>query len=233
MRTWSIRSVSEDSIIVTWSVVDSDSGDLMSSELNERIATISKYLIEHHSQLIINLVPAYKTLMVQYDILTTTVEQITAIIEQLLSAELEKVVIEGSAKTREIPVFYDSSVAADLMSLCKEKNLTVQELVEVHTSTTYHVYAVGFLPGFAYLGYVPELLTSPRHTSFRGNVPAGSVGIADRQTAVYPDESPGGWQIIGRTPMAMLQGQSSLLQVGDKVQFVSIDQSEYLALGGC
>ena len=83
------------------------------------------------------------------------------------------------------------------------------------------------MPGFGYLGYLPKQLQVPRHANFRGNVSAGSVGIADRQTAIYPSDSPGGWQIIGRTSMVMLQQNSSRLKVGDKVQFISIDRNDY------
>ncbi len=137
----------------------------------------------------------------------------------------------------EIPVWYDPSVGYDLEALAEEKSMTVSELIEVHSGREYQVFAIGFNPGFAFLGRLDERIAAPRRNAPRRRVSQGSVGIADAQTAVYPLPSPGGWNIVGRTPQAMFdasnrEGQASLLHVGDRVRFVPINRSEFLKRGG-
>ncbi len=119
--------------------------------------------------------------------------------------------------------------------LAEEKNLQVQEVIDLHVKELYSVYAIGFAPGFAYMGQIDERLATSRLANPRKSVPKGSVAIADRQTAIYHLQSPGGWKILGRTPKAMFDVRYdglSLLHVGDKVRFEPISKEQFLTLGG-
>jgi inhibitor of KinA len=129
-----------------------------------------------------------------------------------------------------IPVCYGGKYGPDLEEVADLHNLTKGQVIELHSSAMYKVYMIGFVPGFAYLGGMPEILTMPRKQTPRNAVPAGSVGIAGKQTGIYPLETPGGWQIIGRTPFQMFNStlpQPSLLKAGDKVIFKAIDEQEF------
>ena len=132
-------------------------------------------------------------------------------------------------------MYYGLDVGLDLEMLAEEKNLQVQEVIDLHVKELYSVYAIGFAPGFAYMGQIDERLATSRLANPRKSVPKGSVAIADRQTAIYPLQSPGGWKILGRTPKAMFDvcyDGLSLLHVGDKVRFEPISKEQFLMLGG-
>lgn len=129
-----------------------------------------------------------------------------------------------------IPVCYDLEFGIDLDTLSETLALSIEELVEKHTSYAYTVYGIGFLPGFMYLGGLPKALEAPRRESPRLHVDKGSVGLAAKQTGIYPQDSPGGWNIIGRCPVPMFNPNSKdpcFVSVGDKVQFVPIERAEY------
>jgi len=129
-----------------------------------------------------------------------------------------------------IPVCYDTSLAPDLITLSAQLSLSSDELVSLHHRNPYTVYMLGFLPGFAYMGIVDARITAPRHARPRSRVPAGSVAIAAQQTGIYPSESPGGWQLIGRTPIRMFHPEAAIpcfLQPGDEVTFYPISLKEY------
>lgn len=127
----------------------------------------------------------------------------------------------------QLPVWYHSNVAPDLASVAHQHQLTMSQVAELHCSLDYPVYAVGFTPGFAYLGFVDVQLQTARHATPRVSVPAGSVAIADRQTAVYPAATPGGWNIIGQCPIPL---PHDWCQVGDKVRFVPVAETEFQQL---
>lgn len=134
-----------------------------------------------------------------------------------------------------LPVLYHPLVAPDLEWLADQKNMSLDQIVALHTGTTYFAYATGFAPGFCYLGDVPAELGTPRLANPRAAVPAGAVGLADRQTAVYPGISPGGWRLIGSCPRPLFQSgdhPTACLAVGDSVQFEAITTREFLRLGG-
>jgi inhibitor of KinA len=128
-----------------------------------------------------------------------------------------------------IPVCYSGKYALDIHDIAKEKKLTAPEIINLHTAKRYRVYMIGFLPGFAYMGEIDKRIAMPRKTQPRTKVEAGSVGIAGMQTGIYPFDSPGGWQIIGKTPVKLFDKEKSdpvLLQPGDEIEFYSITEDE-------
>ncbi|WP_127559748.1 5-oxoprolinase subunit PxpB [Saccharospirillum alexandrii] len=188
---------------------------------------------------VIDLIPSYTTLLCFYDYNQVDSQWMVREIARILSAidtdESGSIAIDG--RLVEIPVWYDLSVGYDLDALAQQKSLTIAEIVQLHSARDYQVFAIGFNPGFGFLGALDDRLVTPRHSTPRRRVPQGSVGIADAQTAVYPMASPGGWNIIGRTPRVMfdssgLAGQAALLNVGDRVRFVPISRSEFIERGG-
>ena len=134
-----------------------------------------------------------------------------------------------------LPVLYHPSVAPDLEWLANDRSLGIDDLIALHSDTTYFAYATGFAPGFCYLGTLPEALQTPRLDTPRATVPSGAVAIADAQTAVYPCESPGGWRLIGACPEPLFNLNNtppSLLNVGATVRFEPISEADFRALGG-
>lgn len=179
---------------------------------------------------LLDLVPSYTTLMVQFALPPS---EARALITQALEG-LQPDAGSGGRR-HEIPVWYHASVGPELPVLAARSGLSEAEVVRVHSERDYPVFALGFAPGFGFMGLVDERLASPRLSTPRKQVAAGSVGIAERQTAAYPAVSPGGWNLIGRTPVRLFdreRGGFSLLQPGDRVRFVPVSRSQFLALGG-
>ena len=179
---------------------------------------------------LLDLVPSYTTLMVQFDLRPG---EARALITQALDGLQPDT--GSSGRRHEIPVWYDASVGPELPVLAARSGLSEAEVVRLHSEREYPVFALGFAPGFGFMGLVDERLASPRLSTPRKRVAAGSVGIAERQTAAYPAVSPGGWNLIGRTPVRLFDRERegySLLQPGDRVRFVPVSRSEFLALGG-
>ncbi|MBK4990127.1 5-oxoprolinase subunit PxpB [Pseudomonas sp. S36] len=179
---------------------------------------------------LLDLVPSYTTLMVQFALPPS---EARALIAQALEG-LQPDAGSGGRR-HEIPVWYHASVGPELPVLAARSGLSEAEVVRVHSERDYPVFALGFAPGFGFMGLVDERLASPRLSTPRKQVAAGSVGIAERQTAAYPAVSPGGWNLIGRTPVRLFDRERegfSLLQPGDRVRFVPVSRSQFLALGG-
>ncbi|GLK89789.1 5-oxoprolinase subunit PxpB [Pseudomonas turukhanskensis] len=182
---------------------------------------------------LIDLVPSYTTLMLHYD-----VQRIGAVqARELIATALENLqpAGEGGGRLHEIPVWYHRQVGPELELLAARSGLSVSQVIERHSGHAYHVFALGFAPGFAYMGLVDPQLAAPRLATPRKRVTRGSVALAERQTATYPQTSPGGWNVLGRTPTALfdraLDGYS-LLQPGDRVRFMPVDHAEFLRQGG-
>lgn len=178
-----------------------------------------------------NLHPAYCSLLIKFDPLRLRHREL----EEILGAYLERLGDVTLAEPRqvEIPVCYGGDFGPDLIDVCALHGLTPAQVIELHSSASYVVYFLGFVPGFAYLGELPEALVTPRLPAPRRKVPAGSVAIAGNQTGVYPFATPGGWRLIGRTPLAMFrpeQADFSLLSIGDHVRFVAISRERFSAL---
>ncbi|MGE3178039.1 MAG: 5-oxoprolinase subunit PxpB [Vicinamibacterales bacterium] len=176
-----------------------------------------------------DLVPAYATLAVYFDPLRTDVPALVALLERAAAAAGSAA--EGSAAApavrpiHRIPVCYGGELGPDLEEIAAETGLSRDEVIRAHAGATYRVFMLGFMPGFAYMGEVDRRIAAPRRPTPRLKVPAGSVGIAGRQTGIYPMASPGGWRLVGRTPVRpFLPGRDPafLFQAGDAVQFVPV-----------
>jgi inhibitor of KinA len=179
-----------------------------------------------------DVVPGYTSLLVVYDPLRIPPDQVRGWLAGALAGS-PAAPLEGQAV--ELPVLYHPEVAPDLEPLAAEKGLPVADLVALHTAPVYRCALLGFRPGFPFLGGLDARLHAGRLSSPRLRVPAGSVGIGGRQTGVYPVESPGGWRLIGRTPVRLFdpaRAQPFLVRPGDTVRFVAIDRAAYEALGG-
>ena len=180
-----------------------------------------------------DLVPSYTTLMVHYDGLALTPAQARERIAQALTDLRPET--QNLGQCHVLPVWYDLSVGPELALLAKRTGWSVSEVIRRHSEHQYQVFALGFAPGFAFMGLVDEALAAPRLDTPRKRVATGSVGIAERQTAAYPAQSPGGWNLIGRTPSALFDRERegySLMQPGDRVQFAPVSRAEFIRLGG-
>jgi inhibitor of KinA len=178
-----------------------------------------------------NLHPAYCSLLVKFDALRFSHEEVEGVLRGYL-ARLEEVKLPKPRQV-EIPMCYGGEFGPDLEEVAALRGITPEEVVRLHSSTTYRVYFLGFVPGFAYLGELPEDLVTPRLATPRKKVPAGSVGIAGNQTGVYPFATPGGWRLLGRTPVKMFrvdQEDLSLLSIGDRVRFTPISSERFAEL---
>ena len=178
-----------------------------------------------------NLHPAYCSLLIKFDAMKLRHEELEEILRGYVE-RMDKVALPSS-RLVEIPVCYGGEFGPDLKDVAELHGLMMERAVELHASATYLVYFLGFVPGFAYLGEVTEELVMPRLATPRRSVPAGSVGIAGRQTGVYPVATPGGWRLLGRTPLAMFQpdrAEMSLLAIGDRVRFVPISREQFAKL---
>ena len=222
--------VAEDAVLIRF-------GETISEDLLDRIVTLQQQIDRYCADWVIDMVPSYTTLLVQFDLLCIDQQQVQSKLSRLLS---EHAADDSKLQSRQklvLPVWYDPQVGPDLEPLAQHHGITAEQVIRHHTAQTYRVYALGFSPGFAFMGQVDPRIATSRHPSPRDLVAAGSVGIADRQTAVYPRSSPGGWQIIGRSPQVLFDAEkplqeAPLLRVGDQVSVQVIDRSDFLALGG-
>jgi len=178
-----------------------------------------------------DVVPTYRSVAVFFDPLRTSYKSLVDWVTRAASAVPEGVVEQSQTLIR-VPVCYDEDLGPDLLSVASLANLSINQVVALHASTIYRVFMLGFLPGFAYMGIVDERIRAPRRATPRPRVPRGSVGIAGAQTGVYPLDVPGGWQLIGRTPVRPFdpsRHEPFLFKPGDAVRFMPIDRSEYEA----
>lgn len=178
-----------------------------------------------------NLHPAYSSILIKFDALKLRHDGLQEILGDYINRMSTMPL--PAPRVVEIPVCYEGDYGPDLQSVAELRSLTPAQVIELHTSITYTVYFLGFVPGFAYLGELPDALASPRLPTPRRSVPAGSVGIAGSQTGVYPTTTPGGWRLLGRTPLSMFRPETSemsLLTIGDRVRFVSISSAQFTAL---
>ena len=206
-------------------------GDQITVEAHERIRKLLRLLELEPVPGIRNLHPAYCSLLVKFDPLKVSHEELEATLKQYLN-RLNTVSLPQPREI-EIPVCYGDEYGPDLDEVAAIHGLTPAKAIELHSSISYLVYFLGFVPGFAYLGELPDALVTPRLPHPRRKVPAGSVGIAGNQTGVYPVSTPGGWRLLGRTPIPIFRADRealSLLTIGDRVRFTSITPERFAEL---
>ena len=210
-------------------------GRKISEDINKKVRTFCTYLDEKPFYGMVEYVPAFTSVSVIYNPLDMNsgapYEVVKAILDNIISkldfslGDEEHIV--------EIPVCYGGEFGQDIEHVAKINNITVDEVIKIHSEGKYLVYMIGFAPGFPYLGGMSEKIAAPRRESPRIAIPAGSVGIAGMQTGVYPIETPGGWQLIGKTPIKLFdlkRNSKSLLKAGDIVKFYPISYEEYVQL---
>lgn len=217
-----------------------DFGNEISVELNICVLELMKFLDENPFEGFIEAVPAYSSLTVFYDILkvkknfsefSTAFKAVECLVKSALKNQNLRQ--QNEPKLIEIPVCFDDEFAPDLDFVAGENDLLKQAVIKLFLGKTYRVFMVGFLPGFSYMGEVDKKIAAPRKQSPRAKVSAGSVGIAGRQTGIYSLCSPGGWQIIGKTPIELFTPDSkspTLLQAGNVVKFYEIDKANFIQL---
>ena len=206
-------------------------GRQVTLDTHQRIRKLLRLLESEPVAGIRNLHPAYCSLLVDFDALKLSHAELEAILRSYL--ERLNTLSLPNPREREIPTCYGGEFGPDLVEVAAMHGMTPAQAVELHASVTYVVYFLGFVPGFAYLGELPEALATPRLASPRRSTPAGSVGIAGNQTGVYPFATPGGWRLIGRTPIAMFRpdrNDMSFLSIGDRVRFAPISVARFAAL---
>lgn len=208
-------------------------GEQASPEVAARVQAATAAIETALGEDLVDLVPSYASVLVVYDPMKT--DHLS--VGHRLRATLSELSGSENPEGREVvlPVYYAPEAGADLESLAERAGLSVEEVISIHSGTEYRVYAIGFAPGFAYLGQVDERIAAPRLTTPRQKVPRGAVAIADRQTAVYPSVSPGGWNLIGRCPTRMFDPRATPtmpVAVGDRVRFEAITRASFLSLGG-
>lgn len=186
-------------------------------------------------ELIVDIIPAYASIHITFKLLTISHQEFCRRLQNIIEDVGQDKTLETTKKIIEIPVYYGEEVALDLLDIAAHAKLSPMEVIDKYASAIYDVYAIGFAPGFAYLGNVDQAIAMPRKATPRQQVPKGSVAIADQQTAIYPSQSPGGWQVIGCTPVSIVDFESdnlTLFSVGDQVRFKPISKEQYLLLGG-
>jgi inhibitor of KinA len=208
-------------------------GNRIDDDINRKVLQLFHQLQQLSLEEIKDIVPAYGSLAIYYDVASLHQKTVTAFnsMRNLLQPILDSAgqpALPGNRHVK-IPVCYEKKFAPDLEALAVDKNISTEELIGLHIERFYRVYMIGFLPGFAYMGKVDGRIATPRKKA-PVNVAAGSVGIAGEQTGIYPSSSPGGWNIIGRTPTRLFDKEKEkpvLLQPGDEIQFYPITEDEF------
>lgn len=200
-------------------------------EINAQITAFVHLLKGQHIEGVTDLIPAFASLLINYDPRVIGYKDLKARIEELLKIEVSEEASE--ARVFEIPVCYGGEYGPDIANIAENAGLSEQEVIDIHCSKDYLIYMLGFLPGFVYLGGLDERIHTPRLANPRISIPAGSVGIAVSQTGIYPLNSPGGWQLLGMTPVKTYDPEREtpiLVEAGDYIRFVPVTEEEFLKI---
>lgn len=202
--------------------------DKISYEVNSKVRSMMIAINQRKLEYIVEIIPTYRSLMVNYNPLKIEYDEL---INSLKDIEQNLGNIEiPLPKVIEIPTLYGGEYGPDIENVAKHNNLSIDEVIKIHSSKEYLIYMLGFTPGFPYLGGMDKRLETPRLQVPRTKIPAGSVGIASKQTGIYPIDSPGGWQLIGRTPLKLFdinKGNPFLLSAGSYIKFTPITKEEF------
>lgn len=206
-------------------------GKEISPEINSKITGVVQLMKEQHIEGVVDVIPAFCSLLINYDPRVISYDEITKRMKRILKMDVRA----GETKKRvfEIPVCYGGKYGPDLSFIAENAGLTEEEVIKIHSSRDYLIYMLGFLPGFCYLGGLDERIHTPRLANPRIKISAGSVGIGGSQTGIYPLDSPGGWQLMGMTPVKTYDPNREipiLLSAGDYIRFVPVEEEEYLRI---
>lgn len=206
-------------------------GTSIHPSIQKKIQLVSSFFEKNQPAWMIEFIPAFTTITILYDPMRLTYNEACAVIKSCIST----IDHSGPSEPRmiDIPVCYGGQMGPDIENVAKYNGLTTDEVIQIHSSGDYLVYMIGFSPGFPYIGGLSEKIATPRKESPRSKIPARSVGIAGLQTGIYPIETPGGWQLIGRTPTELFlpsRKEPSLLRAGDRIRFIPITIEEYKEL---
>ncbi len=206
-------------------------GKEINLETNRKITALVQLMREQHIEGIVDVIPAFCSLLINYDPRVLSYEELKERMEHLLKMETKT---EATRKRIfEIPVCYGGEYGPDIENIAEHAGLSVEEVIKIHSSKDYLIYMLGFLPGFTYLGGLDERIYTPRLASPRLKIRAGSVGIGGSQTGIYPLDSPGGWQLMGLTPVRTYDPERQtpiLVEAGDYIRFIPIDEEEFLRI---
>lgn len=206
-------------------------GEEIGLAAHERVLKLLCLLQKESPAWLKNVQPAYCSLMVTFDVAHVDHAEVESALRQL--EHRAESLRRPKQRTLRIPVCYDAEFAPDLEDVARLHKIKPRDVIRFHTSRSYHAYFLGFAPGFAYLGDLPDDIVTPRLAVPRKLVPAGSVAIAGKQTAIYPFATPGGWRLIGRTPLSLFRGNRKRMQfisIGDQVRFHAISRKEFSEL---
>ena len=211
-----------------------DFGNEITKEINAKVIGVFNYInnnLDIKNELgIINCVPSYNKIVIQYDLLVTSSD---AIIKYISSIKEDSLTYQNNQKKFELPICYDTEYGLDLESISKQNKISIEEIIHLHLETSFYVYMMGFLPGFPFMGDLNNKLFTSRLTTPRVVVPENSVAIVEKFCAIYPFESPGGWNIIGKTPTKLFEKNKtnpSLLYPGAQVKFKSISKKTLMIM---
>ncbi|HZK55662.1 MAG TPA: 5-oxoprolinase subunit PxpB [Desulfosporosinus sp.] len=203
-------------------------GNEINQAINHKVMALYQAINSCDIEGIEELIPTYRSLMVQYNPSKVVYKELINRLKEL-SEDLDQE-IKTKQRIIEVPVIYGQEFGPDIEFVASHNNISVDEVIQIHTSQDYLIYMLGFTPGFPYLGGMSDKIETPRLETPRNKIPVGSVGIAGKQTGIYPIESPGGWQLIGRTPITLYDPYREppiLMQAGDFIRFVSVGLKDY------
>lgn len=223
-----IQPVNENSVIIYFS-------NQVSTAIADKVAAVYRLLKADTRGCIVDIIPSYTSILLSCDLRKIGLRDFINYLQHFLKNVDFQSSTTNKVKRLILPVYYGEDVAWDSQAISEHSQLPFSEVIALHTTEIYRVFAMGFAPGFAFLGNTNPLISMPRKANPRKAVPKGSVAIADQQTAIYPDQSPGGWQIIGRTPLELFdlsEPNLSKFEMGAEVQFEAIDRATFLSMGG-
>lgn len=206
-------------------------GNSIKPEINAKIRNMVMAIDEGNLKGISEIIPTYRSILIIYNPLLIEYNSLIEYLKETSSSLGEET--DNEARIVELPTVYGGEYGPDIEFVASHNNLTVDEVIKIHSSTDYLLYMLGFTPGFGYLGGMSKDIETPRLQVPRTKIPAGSTGIAGSQTGIYPIDSPGGWQLIGRTPVKLYDPLGTppiLLNAGDYVRFVPVSEEEYLKI---
>ena len=224
MENVQIKTAGDSAVLVVF-------GDEINPEINHRIAATVQMIRNQNFEGIVDMIPSYCALLINYDPRVISFDEFATHLKYLLKLDLNS--NESRKRIFEIPVCYGGEYGPDLNLIAQNAGLTEEEVIAIHSGTDYLIYMLGFLPGFTYLGGLDERIHTPRLPNPRIRIEAGSVGIGGSQTGIYPLDSPGGWNLMGKTPVKTYDPNREkpiLVEAGDYIRFVPVDEAEYLRI---